>query len=102
MRPLELKPEHFVGEFCGRKFPSIGKIELLADLPVLAEGAAKVAAGEEDGSGAARTGNRRFFAEVQSGMREQNVAGYMAKAGFSGQAIDPAMARTAFAAVQLL
>jgi hypothetical protein len=73
----------------------------IGDLPVLAEDAAEVASGEKDGSGAAHSGNRRFLAVVQSGVRKQNVAGDFAEAGFSSRPVDAATARTAFAPAQL-
>jgi len=79
-----------------------GRVKFLTDLPVLAEGAAQIAPGEKDGSGTARTGDGRLFAEVQSGVRKQNIAPDFAETGFASQPVGAAPARTAFASVQLL
>jgi hypothetical protein len=77
-------------------------LEFLADLVVLAKDAAEIAAGEEDGPGAARAGDRRFFAVVQAGVGDLRSGPAPAKPRLTRQPVHAAPSRAAFTISQLL
>ena len=75
---------------------------LLADVPVLAEHAAQVAPGEEDGAGAAPATQRRFLAVVRAVARHHRLlAGPADRALDALEAIHPAIAGAQVAGPQV-
>jgi hypothetical protein len=94
--------QHLVCEVVRRQGLRLARLEFLTDLVILAEDAAQVAAGEEDGPGAARSGDRRLFAVVQAGVGDLRFAGNPAKAGLAGQPVDAALSRATLTMRQLI
>ncbi len=66
--PAVGEAQHLGREFVRCQSSCLAGLEFLADLVVLAEDATEIAAGEEDGPGAACAGDGRLFAVVQAGV----------------------------------
>jgi hypothetical protein len=96
------KTQHFVREIVRRQGPRLARPEFLADLVVLAKDTAQVAAGEEDGAGAARARDRRLFAMMQPGVGDLRCGGNPAKALPVGEPIDATFSRATLATHQLI
>jgi hypothetical protein len=94
--------EHLVREIVRRQGPHLARLEFLADLVILTEDAPEIAAGKEDGAGAACARDRRLFTVVQAGVGDLRSGRNPAKAGPAGQPIDAALTRATLATRQLI
>lgn len=93
-----LKSEKFPGKlFSGDSLPQTK----LADLVILTENAAGVAAGQEDRSRAVPAGDRRFLTMMREYTGDNSGVGHPAVTGLSLQSLDAALTGTDFTGIQV-